>query len=284
MVDLLGDYTIRMVTIGSAIVGGLCGALGSFAYVRRQSLVGDVVGHAALPGVALAYLISQSKDLAVLMLGAGLTGLLALAVSILAVRYCKMDQGTAFASVLSTSFGVGVLLLSLIQQTHAADQAGLDRFLFGQAATLVEPQIITMAGVGTGALALMLIFFRPLVTLSFDPSYSRSTGLPVVGLESILLVALVSSVVVGISVAGVVLVAALLAAPAAAAHRWCTRFSTLVAVSAAFGALSGATGGFLSSTWANVPTGPLIILILTGLVIVSLLWGRRRTEPREVPS
>ena len=135
--DLLFDYTLRNVALGSALLGIVSGVLGSFAMLRRQGLLGDTLAHAALPGICLAFLFTGNKEQIVLLLGAGLAGWVGTMLLLLIVRQTVLSEDAALGIVLSTFFGFGITLLTYINQRDDANQAGLDKYLFGQAAALI---------------------------------------------------------------------------------------------------------------------------------------------------
>ena len=133
LIMFFSDYTIQIVSMGSALLGIVSGVIGSFAVLRKQSLLGDVVSHAALPGIALAFLLVQVKDTSVLLIGALIAGLLATGVVHVIDKYSRIKFDSALALVLSVFFGTGLVLLTYIQKIPNANQAGLDKFIFGQA-------------------------------------------------------------------------------------------------------------------------------------------------------
>jgi len=184
--DLFGDYTLRLVAVGSAVLGATSGALGSFAYLRRQSLLGDAVSHAALPGIVLAFMLTGSKIPLVLMLGAGLAGWLGTLVVRLVVNRSRVPYDSALGIVLAVFFGVGLVLLTMIQKRSDAAQAGLESFLFGQAASLLKRDVVAMAVLGAIVLALVLLLWKEFKLLSFDPDFAASLGLPVRRLDGLL--------------------------------------------------------------------------------------------------
>src|SRR5918998_276517 len=176
--DLVFDYTLRNVALGSAILGIVGGVLGSFAVLRRQSLLGDALSHAALPGIWLAYLLTGLKAPLVLLAGAGVAGWLGTLAILLIVRETRIDEDAALGIVLSVFFGFGIMLLTFVQQRNDANQAGLDQFLFGQAATLVQDQVVTMAWLGGIALLLVALLFKEFKLLAFDPDFLGTLGFP----------------------------------------------------------------------------------------------------------
>jgi manganese/zinc/iron transport system permease protein len=289
--QLFTDYTLRTVALGAATLGIVGGGLGSYAVLRGQSLLGDAISHAALPGVALAFLVTGSKAPLPLMLGAAATGVLATLLIIGVTNATRVPYDSALALMLSVFFGVGLVLLTYLQQHAGAAQAGLDSFLFGQAAALVEHDVATMATLGGIALLIMLLFWKEFKLLAFDPEFGRSIGLPIRLLDVVLTTLLVIAIVIGLQTVGVVLMSAMIVAPAAAARQWTDRLGIMVGLAATFGAMSGVSGALVSGATTNLPTGPTIVLCMGGIVIVSLLiapnrgllwtwWRQRRTSRR----
>jgi manganese/zinc/iron transport system permease protein len=273
---IASDYTLRTVALGAAALGVVNGMLGAFAVLRRQSLVGDAISHAALPGIALAFLLTGSRASIVLLLGAAAAGWLGMLLVIAVVRNTRVKQDGALGLVLSVFFGFGLVLLTYIQKIPVASQAGLERFLFGQAATLLARDVQTIAALGAVVLILLAAFWKEFKLLAFDPDFAVSLGFPVRRLDVLLTTMLVVAIVIGLQTVGVVLMSAMVVAPAAAARQWTDRLGVMVAVSGAFGALAGIAGAVISSSAARVPTGPTIVLCLAGLVAVSLLLAPNR--------
>ncbi|MCY4112290.1 MAG: metal ABC transporter permease, partial [Chloroflexi bacterium] len=211
--DLLFDYTLRTVALGSAALGVVSGAVGAFAVLRRQALLGDAMSHAALPGVALAFLITGSRTPLVLMIGAALAGWVAALAVIGIVRASRVKADAAMALILSVFFGAGLVVLTFIQRQPAAGKAGLDRYLFGQAAALLEVDVITMAAVGAVAVLILLVLWKEFKLLSFNPDFAASLGYPVRRLDVLLTSLLVVAIVVGLKTVGVVLMSAMVVAP-----------------------------------------------------------------------
>lgn len=274
--DVIFDYTLRNVALGSALLGIVGGVLGTFAVLRRQGLLGDALAHAALPGIALAFILTGSKTPLVLMLGAAISGWLGTLLIIRIVQDTGLSEDTALGVILTVFFGFGVVLLTYIQHSNNANQAGLDQYLFGQAATLVQENVITMAVLGSVALLLVALLFKEFKLLSFDPEFGASLGFPMRGLNVLLTSSIVIAVVIGLQTVGVVLMAAMLIAPAAAARQWTNRLGVMLALSGLFGGAAGVAGAMISVTASRVPTGPMIILCVTAIVVVSILFAPER--------
>ena len=233
--DLIFDYTLRNVALGSALLGIVSGVLGSFAVLRRQGLLGDSLAHAALPGICLAYLLTGSKATLVLLLGAAVAGWLGTLLILEIVRETRLSEDTALGVVLSTFFGVGILLLTFIQRRNDANQAGLDKFLFGQAATLVEKNVLTLGVLGGAALLLVALLYKEFKLLAFDPEFAGSLGFDTRLLSVLLTSLIVVAVVIGLQTVGVVLMVAMLIGPAVAARQWTDRLGVMLGLAALFG-------------------------------------------------
>lgn len=276
MFGILDDYTLRIVAMGSAILGVTSGVLGTFAVLRKQSLLGDAISHAALPGIAVAFLLTSSKAPIVLVLGAGAAGWLGALCVMSIVRRTRLKQDAALGIVLSVFFGIGLVLLTYIQRLPDASKAGLDSFLFGQAAALLERDVVTMAILGGSALFMVALLWKEFKLLSFDPGFAASAGFPVRGLEVLLTALLVTAIVIGLQAVGVVLMSAMVVAPAAAARQWTDHLAGMVVLAAAFGCVAGVTGAIVSSEVERLPTGPTIVVAISIIVGASFLFAPRR--------
>ncbi|MEM1270128.1 MAG: metal ABC transporter permease [Bacteroidota bacterium] len=276
ILDLFTDYTLRTVALGVIALGITSGALGTFAVLRRQSLLGDAISHAALPGVALAFLLTGSKAPLVLVVGAALAGWIATLLITSIVRLSRIKYDTALGLILSVFFGVGLVLLTFVQRSGSASQAGLDQFLFGQAAALVEQDVVTMAVLGGLALLVMLLFWKEFKLVSFDADFGQSLGLGMRMVDVLLTSLLVVAIVIGLQTVGVVLMSAILVAPAAAARQWSNHLGRVVAIAGGFGALAGLAGALVSSRAAHIPTGPTIVLAAGLIVGMSLVFAPNR--------
>ena len=274
--SVLSDYTLRTVALGAAILGILSGALGSYAVLRRQSLLGDALAHATLPGVALAFLLTQTRSTPVLMTGAAISAAAGAWLILAVVGRTRIKQDAALAITLSVFFGAGTVLLTYLAAAGTAGQSGIDRFVFGQAATMVASDVRAMAIVAALALAVAWLLSKELRLVAFDPGFARSLGYPVRRLDLLLTGLLVVAIVVGIQTVGVVLMAAMLVTPAAAARQWTQRLATMVVLAAALGGVSGVGGALLSASAPDLPTGPVIVLVATVIFVVSALAGTHR--------
>ena len=270
------DYTLMIVAIGAALLGAVSGSLGTYAVLRRQSLLGDAISHAALPGIAIAFLLTGSKTPLILVLGAAIAGWLGTLLIMSIVRMTRIKYDSALGIVLSTFFGFGLVLHTLIQRTGNANQAGLDTFLFGQAATMLKRDILTIGILGGIAIIITFIFWKELKLLVFDEGFAASLGFSTRALDILLTSLLVIAIVLGLQAVGAVLMSAMLVAPAVAARQWTDRLSLMMFLAACFGALAGVSGTIISSSASRIPTGPTIVLCATVIVGFSILFAANR--------
>ncbi|WP_298532520.1 metal ABC transporter permease [uncultured Algibacter sp.] len=273
---VFSDYTLRTITLGTAILGAVTGMLGSFAVLRKQSLLGDAISHAALPGIAIAFLITGAKDSNILLLGALVSGLIGTfwIRGIISKTHLKSD--TALGLILSLFFGFGMLLLTFIQKQPNANQAGLDKYLFGQAATLVESDVWMMTIVTGACLLVLLLFWKEFKILLFDADYTKTLGFNTKFIDILITTFIVLATVLGLQTVGVVLMSAMLLAPAAAARQWTNSLGMMVFLAAIFGALSGVFGTAISATQNNLSTGPVIVIIAGIFVLFSFIFSPSR--------
>jgi manganese/zinc/iron transport system permease protein len=275
--DMVFNYTLRNIALGAGLLGLVSGVLGSFALLRRQSLLGDALSHAALPGVCAAFLLTNgSKSPLVLLLGAAIAGWLGALLMTVTVRNTRIKEDAALGIVLSVFFGVGYFMLSLMQKTAGAGQAGLDKFLFGSAASLIESDVQIMFVLGGIALGVVFALYKEFKALSFDPSFLATLGYPVRHLDILLTTLVVIAVVIGLQTVGVVLMSAMLIAPGAAARQWTNRLGIMIGIAMGIGAGAGVVGAMISATAQKVPTGPSIVLVLTTITVFSLAFGMQR--------
>ena len=283
------DYTLRTVALGGALLGMVSGVLGCFAVLRRQSLMGDALSHAALPGVALAFLLA-GRELGLLLIGAGVTSWLGVYFIRLVTNTTRIKQDAAMGIVLAAWFAAGIALLVYIQARPDASQAGLDTFIFGQAAAIVERDVRLIAVVGAVSFIVLGLFWKEFKLITFDAEFAGATGFRVNILNMLLSTLIVVAIVLGLQLAGVVLMVGMLIASGIAARQWTNKLGHMVILSAVFGAFAGSTGAVVSAVDADIPTGPVIVVVAFLLVLISLcyapdrglLWSllRRRNDRR----
>lgn len=277
----LTNYTVQNVVIGAVLLGCVSGMLGTFAVLRQQSLLGDTLAHAALPGVCIGFLIAGGRHLGWILAGALATGVLTALFVMLVVKRSRLKTDAALGIGLSVTFAAGVVLLTYIQGTAGASQGGLDSFLFGQAAATRRSDLWIMGAITLASLLLVLACWKQFKLVVFDPLFARSIGFPVVALEVLLTAMIALAVVVGLQMVGVVLMTSMVIAPAAAARQWVNRLEHMVPLAMLLGVVAGVCGALISAWGNNLATGPLVVLAASALVLVSLLAAPRRGIIRE---
>jgi manganese/zinc/iron transport system permease protein len=269
-------YTLCITLVGTALLGITCGALGVFAVLRKQSLLGDTISHAALPGIAGALLLTSSGNPLLLLGGGALSGALAMLACMYIQQTTSLKIDTILGIVLSVFFGFGLVLITVIQKQPIPHQAVINKFLFGSAATLLPSDLYLMSSIGCIILASILLWWRSFTLCTFDPSYAHTLGYNVRIIDITISVLLVLTIVIGLQTVGVILMSSLLIAPAAAARQWTQNLRTMTLSAAAIGACASIIGSYMSSWYACLPTGPCIVVVLSICVFVSLSCAPRR--------
>lgn len=269
----LQNPNVRYVVLGSILLSVSSAIVGCFTFLKKKALLGDVVSHAVLPGICLSFIISGTKDPFLLILGAFFTGWLSIVVLDYIVQNSKIKEDTATGLSLSVFFGVGILLLTMIQHSGNAAQSGLDSFLFGKAAALIGKDLLAFGIIATAILVVVFFFYKEFKLVAFDPAFAQAIGIPVKRIELLLTSVTVLAVVTGIQAVGVVLMAAMLITPAAAARFWTDRLSYMLVLASVFGAFSGVAGAFISYTAPSMPTGPWIVMVLSLIAIFSFFMA-----------
>ena len=288
--------TTDLVVYAAVLLGVTCGLLGCFIVLRRQSLLGDAIGHAVLPGVCVGFLFAGQRSTPALLLGALAAGLLAAALIGLLQRTTNLKTGECMGVVFTGFYGVGIVLLKLIQnRSGSSGQAGLDKFLFGQIVSIHGADVVYMAVIALVAIAGVVVFWRKLAVSSFDHDFAFSLGLPVRRIHYLLTGLVTVAIVISIQAVGVVLVSAMLVTPAATAYLLTDRLHRMALLSAVFGATAGVLGAFFSLFGNDLPTGAFMVLaaafLFAGAFLFSprhglvprlvRLWDRRRTTQAE---
>lgn len=275
VLDIKYDYTLRTVVLGSSILGIISGVLGCFAVLRRESLMGDALSHAALPGVGIAFLLA-GRELGALLIGAGISSWLGVMFIRSLLSTTRIKQDTAMGITLAAWFAAGIALLAYIQAVPDASQAGLDTFIFGQAAAIVESDVRLIAAVSTVVFIVIIVFWKEFKLVTFDPEFAGANGFRVTFFNTLLSTLIVIAIVLGLQLAGVILMVGLLIAPGIAARQWTQKLDQMVILSAMFGAFAGGIGAALSAIDADVPTGPMIIVVAFLIVSISILFAPGR--------
>lgn len=269
----LNSYTFKVVTIGCSLLAMISAIIGNFAVLKKESLLGDGVAHASLAGVCMAFLLTGRKEMYILLLGALIVGLICISLIHYIQIYSKIKFDSVIAMMLSSFFGFGLVLLTYLKKIPGAKKAGLNRFIFGQASTLVVKDIYFIVAIGLLLLFMIILFWKEIKISIFDKEYAKTLGIDSDKIRFMVSVLLVINIILGIQIAGVILITAMIIAPAVAARQWSDKLLTVVIISAIFGFLSGAFGSIISTLDTSLPTGPLIVVISSFFVIFSLVFS-----------
>jgi manganese/zinc/iron transport system permease protein len=271
----LQDPNTRVVLLGVALLGLTSGVIGSFAVLRRRALIGDALAHAALPGLCMAYFVVGDRSFVAFLLGALVFGVAGVLCITFIRTHTRVKEDAAIGLVLSSFFGLGIVLSRIIQNQPTGNRAGLDTYIFGKTAGMVRQDVLLIAIVSAIILALVIVLFKELSALCFDRDFAATQGWPVTVLDVLLMGLICVCTVIGLPAVGVVLMAALLIIPAAAARFWTERLSIMLLVAGAIGLVSGLFGSAASAV-TRFPAGPAIVLVAATLFVVSMLFAPGR--------
>ncbi len=275
---LLRDHQTRVVVIGAALLGMTGGVVGVFTLLRKRALLADALAHATLPGVAGAFLLASwlgfsGKNLPVLLAGASFSAVLAACAVTLFRRHTRLKEDAVLGAVLSVSFGIGIVLLSIVQQVPTGGSAGLEGFIFGKTASMTVDDVKLIAGCAAIALGTVAALFKELRLLCFDADFASGAGFSTKLLDLVLMGLVILVSVVGLQAVGLVMVISVLIIPAVSARLCTHRLSKMIVLAGGLGGLSGWLGATASGLSANLPSGATIVLASAGLFFFCLLFG-----------
>ena len=270
------DPNVIYVVLGMLFINSSSALIGTFAFLRKRALIGDAVAHSLLPGLCLGFLFAGEKNLVFLMAGAFFTGWLSTFAVDVIVNRTKVKQDAAIGIVLSSFFAFGIVLLTYIQHHATGQQAGLNHFLFGQAAAINKSEVSLFAMILGVIVLVVSLFYRSFVLVAFNPDFARSVGLPVKFIEFLITSLTVLSIASGIQALGVVLMSALIITPGAAARLWTHKLKRILVLAIIFSVLSGIAGAYVSYARAGMPTGPWVVLFLSVFMAGSIFFAPKR--------
>ncbi len=274
----MSDYNTRLVFSGLTVLGLVCGVTGTFLLLRKRSLTSDSLAHSTLPGLAIAFLFGvftggDGKTLATLLLGGALAAGAAAVVIVALPALSRIREDAALALSLTVFYGLGVVLLSVIQQLPRGRASGLEYFIYGQAASLSLSDMQLICIVVAACLLVCLLFFKEFSILCFDFAHAKTLGRRPMVMDFALMTLIVVVCIVGLQAVGLLLIMAMLITPAVAARFWARRLPVVTLVAGFIGGLSAFCGVLLSSLLPRFPTGAIIVLCASGLFLVSLIFG-----------
>lgn len=278
---LRAGYNAALVALSAAMLGLAAGAVGSFLFLRKRALLSDAVGHATLPGVVLAFMAmvalgGDGRSLPGLLLGAGLSAWAAVLLIGRITRTTRLSEDAAIGAVLGVFFGLGIVLLTLVQTMGAGRQAGLEGFLLGATAGMLFQDALVIALGSSMAVAATWLLRRQMTLVAFDSAYAAALGHDVRRIDLAMMALVMAVTVIGLKMVGLILIVALLIIPAVTARFWTDRADRMIWIAGGIGAVAGWVGAALSAAAPDLPTGPIIVLIAAGIFAVSLILAPRR--------
>lgn len=283
LLEFFGNHTYRMVFFGTMTIGLVAGALGSFAYLRKQALISDVISHAALPGTLVAFLAAvtvlgvDGRNMLGLIIGAVIVGTIAVLFANGVTNTTKLRIDSAMAVSLTLFFGLGMVLMRIINNGVFPGKGGIQDYLFGNASVMTIADLRTSLITGALALVLMVVFWKEFALRTFDPDHARVLGFNARTVDILMFTTIVIAIVIGVKAVGLVLMVAFVVTPPAAARQWTTTLTGMVSLAAIFGAVGSGVGAYLAISFGEVPTGPLIVLTLFAIFLISLVCSPRRS-------
>ncbi len=265
------DYTLCIVLLGTTLVGITSGIVGCFVVLQRQSLLGDALAHATLPGLAAMFLYTGSKTSPLLFVGALISAMLGAYCIKLINKHSTLKKETSLGIVLSTSFGLGTVLLSVIQTYPTAHKAGINKFLLGNAATLLYQDLMGIIAITAIVIATVIACWKEFKIFIFNREFADSVGIKTAYIEFILTIITILTIIIGLHAVGAVLISSLLIAPATAAAQWTKKLFFMIMFSSFCSCLATITGTLMSSSMPHLPTGPVIIVIATLCTLFSIV-------------
>lgn len=278
----LRDYNTRVVAAGTLMLGVAAAMVGVFMLLRRRSLVGDVIGHASFPGIAIAFLTLEllapntGKSMPLLLAGAFVSGLIGVACTTLILRNSRVKEDAALAIVLSVFFGLGIVLFTVIQRMPTGNAAGLQHFIFGKAASMVARDVLLIGAASVTIMLTCAVLFKEFALLSFDERFGAAQGWPVLLLDLGLMSLVAGVTVVALQSVGMLLAVAMLVTPAAAARFWTDHLVRMTILAAFLGGLAALLGVFASALFPRLAAGAVIVLASSSLFAFSMFCGARR--------
>ncbi|GAW36060.1 manganese transport system membrane protein MntB [Roseovarius sp. A-2] len=275
---LNAGYNAALVAIGAGLLGFAAGSSGTFLFLRKRALVSDATAHATLPGVGIAFIIMVSmgydgRNLIGLLLGSAVTAAIGLVIIEWIARRTRLAEDAAIGAVLGTFFGLGIVLLTIIQTMSSGRQAGLEGFLLGSTAGMLFQDAVVIAIGGSLAVFATWLMRRPMTLVAFDAEYAAAMGYNVRRIDLLMMGLVMAVTVIGLKLVGLILIVAMLIIPPVTARFWTDRSGRVVWIAGVVGGASGYMGAALSASASAMPTGPIIVLMAAAIFLFSLIFA-----------
>jgi manganese/iron transport system permease protein len=246
------------------LVGIICAIVGSYLMVQRLALLGDAISHSVLPGLAIAFILGAD-----IFVGAFIAGILSTLVITLIRTRSPIKEDAAMGIVFSAFFALGITLITIIQKDNKID---LNHFLFGNILGVTAEEVRNTAIISVVVVTVVVLLYKELLFYTFDPLGAQAAGLPVNLLNFGLMVLIALTIVASLKAVGVILVLALLITPGATAYLLVKRLNQMMILGAMIGIAASISGMYISYFF-NLPSGPAIVLVTSGLFTLALLFS-----------
>lgn len=272
------DYFFWIVALGTMVLGFTSGLIGTSLVLEKQSQLGDAIGHAVYPGVIITFMLFQTRNTAILLVGAVVFGLIAFSIIQLIRRYTDFPYESILALVLSAFFSLGLLLYNVVQrnpQFQTVNFAGLNNYIMGQAAFLMWSDVRLIIIVSVVVVAVFMLLYPKIKLYLFDSIFAQTIGINSQWISHLLLLMCLLVIAVGLQAVGAKLISSMLVAPAIAAQQWTQSYGKMLGLAGVFGMVAAFIGTLLSTTISNIATGPMIVVVLTAIALLSLVFGTK---------
>lgn len=272
------DYFFWIVALGTMVLGFTSGLIGTSLVLEKQSQLGDAIGHAVYPGVIITFMLFQTRNSAILLVGAVVFGLIAFSIIQLIRRYTDFPYESILALVLSAFFSLGLLLYNVVQrnpQFQTVNFAGLNNYIMGQAAFLMWSDVRLIIIVSVVVVAVFMLLYPKIKLYLFDSIFAQTIGINNQWISHLLLLMCLLVIAVGLQAVGAKLISSMLVAPAIAAQQWTQSYGKMLGLAGVFGMVASFIGTLLSTTISNIATGPMIVVVLTAIALLSLVFGTK---------
>ena len=269
---ILTDYSFITVALGTVLLATATSMIGTVSVLTKQSLIGDTLGHASYPGVIFAFMVFQSREPILLMLGAMVSGYISYTLIYWLTKTGKHSLTNALALVSSSFFGLGMVLKNFIQGHKAyskAAQAGLQQYLFGQAAFIQIEDVLLISVVSISCIVLFLLFYQSYKVYLFDESFAAINGVQTKLLHHLTILMMIALISVGLKVVGAILMSSFLVAPAVCGLLAGRHYGQTLILATLNGVISAFLGAYISSIFSGLSTGPAIIIIMTIITLAT---------------
>jgi ABC-type Mn2+/Zn2+ transport system permease subunit len=257
---------MRRALLACVLIGFTNGFLGAYVVLRRLALVADALSHSMLPGLALAAMLVGLNPGGLLLGGLFAAAFVALGGHLIASSSRVKDE-TAVAALYIIAFALGIALIK-----YARVKVSLEHFLFGNILGIADTDLLTSYAISAFTLLSLVALQRPLLLALFEASVARTQGIRVGLLLALLIVLIVLAMVSSLQAVGVLLALGLLVLPAATVYLLSDSYAAMSWGGGIVGAIS-AVAGLQISFWANIPSGPAIIMVLGALFVAAYLFG-----------